>query len=182
MRLLSCLMLIVALKLAGADLKTVSGRLYRNVEVMKINAGYVHIEHDKGNAAIALNDLPDNFIAALNTHQRKALQSMADIKLKNNTVYRRCTIDSLGNGFINVVYSKGSAKIHYKDLPDKYLATFTRRQLALLHKVPAPAKKPKPRITATSERTEEGRIVYLGPRGGKFYIDESGKRVYLPKE
>ena len=27
----------------------------------------------------------------------------------------------------------------------------------------------------------DGRIIYTGPKGGQYYINDSGKKVYLPK-
>lgn len=31
-------------------------------------------------------------------------------------------------------------------------------------------------------RREDGRAIYEGPRGGRYYINDSGNKVYLPRE
>ncbi|MGD1047301.1 MAG: thermonuclease family protein [Candidatus Krumholzibacteriaceae bacterium] len=36
--------------------------------------------------------------------------------------------------------------------------------------------------TYTGERTSAGKQIYRGPKGGRYYFNESGKKVYLTKE
>ena len=170
------------LNLPGADLTTESGKVYKNAELLRIAAGSVLIGYDKGTASITLNDLPDNFLAALTARQRIAMQSLADIKLVNGKLLKKCVIDDLADGKVTITHLNGSVTVKFSELPPKYRALFTRRQLEMLNtseknKGSSRKSEPKP----TGERTEDGKIIYVGSRGGKFFINEQGKRVYLKK-
>jgi len=189
------LLLLSVWLVPAADLVTDAGKKYENVEIRKIAAGCVQIRHKGGEATIALEELPENFIAALSIRQRYALQSLVDIKMPDGKVYYKTSIKSLGSGFVFITHLHGNDKIPFKDLPRKYLATFTRRQLEAVNKVPekkkasaaaAPADSKNAAATPASaavqdEKTADGRKIYTGPRGGKYYINDAGRKVYLRK-
>ena len=166
-----------------ADLTTESGKVYTNVELVKAAAGSVIIEHDDGSASIALDDLPDNFIAALSSRQRLAMQSLADIKFKNGKLLKKCVIDKLGDNQLVITHLKGTVTIKFDDLPAKYRALFTRKQLEMVKSssVKGKGSSRKGEVKPTGERTTDGRIIYVGSRGGKFFINDQGRRVYLKK-
>ena len=172
--------------LSGADLKTESGKVYKNVELRRIAGGCVQIVHDEGNATLGLNDLPESFIAALSIRQRYALQSLTDIQVKDGTIYRKTTLESLGSGYVLLNHLGGSAKVAVSDLPPKYRATFTRKQLSVLNMSPeeikAAAKAAIGNGKPTGEKTTDGKDIYAGPRGGRFFISSEGKKVYLKPE
>ena len=167
----------------AADLTTVSGKVYKNVELVKAAAGSVIIEHDKGTASIALKELPDDFIAALSPRQRMAIQSLADIKLKNGKLLKKCVIEKLGDNQVAITHLNGTVTVNFTDLPAEYRALFTRKQLEMLKSSSLKAKgsSRKGEVKPTGERTADGRIIYVGSRGGKFYINDQGRRVYLKK-
>ncbi len=180
----------------AADLTTESGKIYRGTELRKISAGCVQIVHADGNATLMLAELPENFIAALSVRQRYALQSLCDIELANGSVYRKTTIAALGNGNVTLLHAAGTIEIPAGQLPKKYLATFTARQLAALKQpnaapaAPASAPNPSdraasaataPATAAATETDAAGRTIFTGPRGGRYYLNDSGKKVYLKK-
>ena len=202
----SAILVFASVWLAGAVLTTESGKKYEDAEIRKIAAGCVQIKHRDGETAIALEELPENFIAALSIRQRYALQSLVDLKMPGGKVYYKTTIKSLGSGFVFITHLHGDDRIAFKDLPRKYLATFTRRQLEAVNKAPekktppaaAPAGVDKNSAPATApadadknfaavpavpvEKTPDGQVVFTGPRGGKYYINDAGKKVYLRKK
>ncbi len=199
------LLLSAGVTAGAADLLTESGRKYTNVEIRKIASGCVQIIADQGEATIALDELPESFIAALSIRQRYALQSLTDIVLKDGTVYRKTSINSLGSGFVFISHLDGNAKIAYKDLPEKYLSTFTRKQLEAVKQTPkknkslqtaaapnttqvnknsaaVPQNVSQINGTPSGEVTKDGKIIYIGPKGGRFYINSNGKKVYIKQK
>jgi hypothetical protein len=38
-----------------------------------------------------------------------------------------------------------------------------------------------PKKVEKKETTRPNRVIYTGPRGGKYYIDDNGKKVYISK-
>lgn len=180
--LLLAAMICGAGALCGADLTTENGKLFKGVEMRKISAGKVHIRHDQGTAVLVLEELPDNFLAALSVRQRFALQSRVDIKLKDGTTYLATSIITLENKKVTIAHRQGTATIPMDQLPAKYLATFTSKQMqALTGIIPAWAQNnKKSAYPAVKTYTDsQGRTIYEGPRGGKYYINDTGKRVYI---
>lgn len=169
---------------SGADLELANGRKYCNVEVQRVLAGCVVIVHDAGKTTLELNDLPDSFIAALSSRQRMGLQDLVDLQLKDGKVYKKTSIVDLGAGKVVLSYLGGTITVAVKDLPEKYLATFTRSQLRKLKERPVnKQKKDDPNTPAPAvERRADGKVIHTGIRGGKYYINKSGRRVYLPKK
>ncbi|MBE6369801.1 MAG: hypothetical protein E7056_06560 [Lentisphaerae bacterium] len=178
--------LVMSSVLCGADLKTESGKVYKNVELRRIAGGCVQIVHDDGATTLGLSELPEQFIAALSIRQRHALQSLVDIQVKDGTVYRKTTLESLGGGFVLLNHLGGSVKVAVGDLPAKYRATFTRRQLSILNKTPEEIKAAAQAAIGTGkptgEKTADGKDIYVGSRGGRFFVDNDGKKVYLKRE
>ena len=165
--------------LSAADLETLSGTKYINVELKRAVAGCVTIEHDDGSATIMLDDLPESFIAALSSRQRASLQNLADIKLADGTVYSKCSIVMLVDNTVTITHVDGTAEIKVDQLPRCFVATFTRKQLEALKRQPTPELADTTSGTPTDQRTVDGRTIYVGPRGGRYYINENGTRGYI---
>ena len=178
------LLLLSVWLVPAADLVTDAGKKYENVEIRKIAAGCVQIRHKGGEATIALEDLPENFIAALSIRQRYALQSLVDIKV-GDKVYKKTSINALGNGFVYISHLDGNSKLTLKELPGKYVATFTRKQLDAVNKVvtkkTASAAADNKSTPNKVKKTPDGKEIHIGPRGGRYYINDAGKKVYLRK-
>ena len=181
-KLMAGLLLSLSLLVDAADLRAVGGRIYCNAEIVKVAAGHVQIVYDDGNATLSLNDLPENFIAAMSSSQRIALQNMVDLKLPSGKCYYKTSISSLENNVVKLTHLKGTVNIPFDKLPAIYRATFTRKQLASLKKVPEKARKIKREAVVTGERTPDNDVIYRGPRGGKYFINDLGKKVYIPAD
>lgn len=181
---ISLLLLGAAFMVDAADLVTEKGVTYKNVEIRKIAAGCVQLVHDGGKATVALDDLPENFIAALSIRQRYSLQSLVDIKV-GDKVYKKTSINALGNGFVYISHLDGNSKLTLKELPGKYVATFTRKQLDAVNKVvtkkTASAAADNKSTPNKVKKTPAGKEIHIGPRGGRYYINDAGKKVYLRK-
>ncbi|MBE6403255.1 MAG: hypothetical protein E7039_05990 [Lentisphaerae bacterium] len=171
--------------LSAADLVLGNGKKYSNAEIQRVLAGCVVVLHDEGKATLLLDDLPDNFIAALSTRQRMGLQDLADVKLADGRLLRKSNILELGNGKVVLSHLEGTTAVDAKELPAKYLATFTRNQRRKLAQTVRNAKQEKehPDVQMPAvERRADGKVIHTGSRGGRYYINASGKRVYLPKK
>ena len=166
--------MIALFELMGADLTTSAGKVYKNVEVQRCVAGCVQIRHDDGMANLDWESLPDGFIAALPAAQREELQAFADLTLANGKVLRKAVIASMGEGYIIFLHLEGRTRVPEKALPGKFAASMTRKQLETMRKKKADDKP------LALEMTPDGKPVYRGKRGGRYYI-ENGRRVYLPK-
>lgn len=183
-RVLSGLLLLLAGNgmLSGADLTTISGKVYENAELHKIAAGCVQIVHDNGSATIAWDDLPESFIAALNTRQRNDLLNLADIKLKNGKLLQRCTLEFPGESLVVINHLKGSEKIKLDDLPENLVAVFSRAQIERIQgraTAQDAGNKKSVQDKPTGEKRPDGKEIYQGPRGGRYYINDSGRKVYI---
>ena len=161
------------LDLSGADLTVESGRVYKNVEVLRCVAGCVQIRHDDGTVNLDWETLPDGFIAALPAKQRESLQEFADLTLPNGKVLRKAVISSMGEGYVVFLHLDGRTRVPEKALPKRFFASMTRKQLENMRR-----KKSDDQPIAL-EITADGKKVYKGKRGGRYYI-ENGKKVYLP--
>ena len=161
------------LDLSGADLTVESGRVYKNVEVLRCVAGCVQIRHDDGTVNLDWETLPDGFIAALPAKQRESLQEFADLTLPNGKVLRKAVISSMGEGYVVFLHLDGRTRVPEKALPKRFFASMTRKQLENMRR-----KKSDDQPIAL-EITADGKKVYNGKRGGRYYI-ENGKKVYLP--
>lgn len=169
-----CIFFICANWLPAADLTTETGRTYLNVEVLRCVAGCVQIRHDNGMANLDWNDLPDIFIAALSNKQRENLQEFADLTLANGRVLQKACVVSLSYGHAIFLHTGGRTRVPVKALPRKFIVSLTRKQYDLLH------KKKVDKQPAVVEVTADGRTVYRGSRGGRYYLD-NGRKVYLPQ-
>ena len=166
----------------AADLKIGSGTVYKNAELRKIAAGCVQIEHDNGTALIAWEDLPDAFIAALSTRQRRELLSLADITLKNGRRLQRCTLVFIGNSQVEINHLHGTEKVALSDLPGKLISVLSRSQLEKAVAPPgrkAVGSKNGDRIKDTGRKRPDGKTIYQGPKGGLYYINDDGRKVYI---
>lgn len=172
--ILGVILLSALLNLPGADLSTPDGKSYKNVEVLRCVAGCVQIRHDDGLANLDWEALPDEFIAALPARMREDLQSFADLTLANGKVLRKAVIASMGEGYIIFLHLNGRTRVPEKALPPKFAASMTRKQLESMRRKKSD-EKPVP-----LEITADGKKVYRGKRGGRYYI-ENGRKVYLPK-
>jgi hypothetical protein len=162
------------LDLSGADLTTESGRVYKNVEVLRCVAGCVQIRHDGGTVNLDWENLPDGFIAALSARQRTELQEFADLTLLNGKVLRKAVISSMGEGYVVFLHLDGKIRVLEKALPKRFLASMTRKQLEDMRRKKSDGKP------IALEITPDGKKVYQGKRGGRYYI-ENGRKVYLPQ-
>ena len=172
--MLFALGMAILMELAGADLVTGSGKVYKNVEVVRCVAGCVQIRHDDGMVNLDWENLPDGFIAALPAKQRESLQEFADLTLANGKVLRKAVISSMGEGYVIFLHLDGRTRVPEKALPKRFLASMTRKQLEDMRKKKSDDKPIALEITA------DGKKVYQGRRGGRYYI-ENGKKVYLPQ-
>ena len=164
--------------LFAADLTLENGSVYVQTEVKKCLAGFVYIAYEKGEAKIALNDLPENFIAALNSRQRGALRKGVDLTLADGRAFKHTSVKVMGNNSVTIKHDSGTAVVAFKDLPKKYQATFNRQQLLKIFNDKTSAQANSGNIVG---KTADGKIVYSGPRGGRYFINDSGKKVYLRK-
>ncbi len=162
---------------SAADLTLENGSVYAQTEVKKCAAGFVYIAYEKGEAKIALNDLPENFIAALNSRQRGALRKGGDLTLADGRTFKNTSVKVMGNKSLTIKHDSGTAVVAFKDLPKKYQATFNRQQLLKIFN----DKTATVNSGNIVGKTADGKIVYSGPRGGRYFINDSGKRVYLRK-
>lgn len=167
----------------AADLMTLSGKIYKNVDLRKASAGCVQILHDEGVAAVELNDLPESFIAALSNRQRTDLLNLIDLTLKDGTVYRKCSISGMGGGFIEITHVDGSCKIAFAALPEKIQKVFSRKQLEKIKasKQTAARRRSGSTFDPGGDVTTDGKKIHTGPRGGRYYINDNGRKVYLRK-
>ncbi len=62
--------------LSALDVKTKSGKEYKDVEINRISSSGITIMHEGGSATVPLNDLSDEFIAALTKAQRAQLEKV----------------------------------------------------------------------------------------------------------
>lgn len=170
---------IASFSVSSADLTLVDGTVYTHAELKKCSAGFVYILHEKGEAKIALENIPGNFIAALNARQRNALRNGADIKLANGAVYKNCTVKKMGRNLLTVKHAQGILDIAFTDLPEYYRATFNRSQLL---KISGDTSAAVGKNVNVIGKTAAGQTVYAGPRGGRYYINDRGRRVYLKKD
>ena len=170
--------LLCAFSGTAADLTLADGRVFKQAELKKCANGFAVIQYEAGEAHIALNDLPENFISALNSRQRNALRKGADLVMADGKVYKGCVVKSMGNNALTVKHSEGVVVLQFKDLPRKYQATFSAKQLLLIANDGTTLE-----ITGNViGKTSTGKIVYSGPRGGRYFINDAGKRVYLRKD
>ena len=170
--------LLFALTGVSADLTLADGRVFKQAELKKCADGFAVIQYDKGEVSIALNDLPENFIAALNSRQRNALRKGADLVMADGKVYKGCIVKGMGGNSLTLKHNDGIVVLQFKDLPRNYQATFSSKQLLLIS-----GEKTTLEISGNvAGKTANGRIVYAGPRGGKYFINDTGKRVYLRKD
>ena len=171
----------LCLALCGADLTLADGSVYLNAEIKSCSAGFVLLIHDKGEAKIALEQLPENFIVALSSRQRNSLRNNSDIKFADGRIYKNCTVKSMGLNKVTVKHSQGTVDIPFNELPKYYRATFDNKMLARIRADKTSASS----AAKTAEiigKTAKGDIVYAGPRGGRYYINESNRKVYLRKD
>ena len=175
--LLTVIFLFLLSSLFSADLTLESGSVFAKTEVKKCAAGFVYIAYEKGEAKIALNDLPENFIAALNSRQRGALRKGVDLTLADGRVLKNTSVKAMGGKSVTLKHDSGTAVVAFKDLPEKYQATFNRQQLLKIFNDKTAAANSGNIIG----KTADGKIVYSGPRGGRYFINDSGRRVYLRK-
>ena len=172
--ILSLLLAAAVLSMPGADLTAETGKVYKNMEVMRCVAGCVQIRHDDGLANLDWESLPDEFIAALPAKMREELQAFADLTLANGKVLRKAVIVSLGEGYVIFLHLGGRTRVPEKALPKRFLTSMTRKQLEEMRR-----KKSDDKPIAL-EITPDGKKVYRGKRGGRYYI-ENGRKIYLPK-
>ena len=165
--------------ISAADLTLTDGTVYTQAEVKKCAAGFVNILHEKGEAEIALEKLPENFIVALSSRQRNALRKGADIKLADGTLYKNCTVNSMGKNLLTIKHAQGVLEIAFNDLPEYYRATFTRSQLM---KISGDKSSAVGKNASVIGKTADGKTVYRGPRGGRYYLNTNGRKVYLRKD
>lgn len=166
---------------SAADLTLADGTVYANAELKKCAGGFIHVLHEKGEAKIALENIPENFIAALSSRQRNALRNGADIKLADGLVYKNCTVQSMGKNILTVKHAQGTLEISFSELPAYYRATFNRSQLAKISGTPSAVADSVAKNNAIG-KTANGQLVYTGPRGGRYYFNERGRKVYLKKD
>ena len=176
--ILFCGCLLFAFAANSADLSLPDGRVFKQTELKKCADGFALIQHEKGEERIALNDLPENFIAALNSRQRNALRKNAILLMSDGKVYKKCIVKAMGSNALTIKHEEGIAVLQFKDLPRNYQATFTAKELLLIS-----GEKTTLEISGkVIGKTANGMIVYSGPRGGKYFINERGRRVYLNKD
>ncbi len=175
--LLTVIFLFLLSSLFSADLTLESGSVFAQTEVKKCAAGFVYIAYEKGEAKIALNDLPENFIAALNSRQRGALRKGVDLTLADGRVLKNTSVKAMGGKSVTLKHDSGTAVVAFKDLPEKYQATFNRQQLLKIFN----DKTATVNSGNIVGKTADGKVVYSGPRGGRYFINDSGRKVYLRK-
>ena len=172
---------LFSLLASAADLTLADGTVYANAELKKCAGGFIYLQHEKGEAKIALENIPENFIAALSSRQRNALRNGADIKLADGMVYKNCTVQSMGKTLLTIKHAQGTLEISFSELPEYYRATFTSSQLAKIYGQ-APSAAGSAAQTQILGKTANGQLVYSGPRGGRYYVNERGRKVYLKKD
>lgn len=170
--------LLLGFGVFAADLTLPDGRVFKHTEIKSCMSGFVVIEYENGEGRIALNDLPENFIAALNTRQRSALRNGADLHFSDGRVYKNCIVKKMGNNALTLKHNDGTAVVPFKDLPRNYQALFTAKQLSSI----ANSKTTAVSAGKVIGKTTNGKIVYTGPRGGRYVITDAGRKRYLSKD
>lgn len=172
------LLFVIATMVNAADLTTLDGKVYKYSEVKKCAAGFVYVLYEKGEVKIDLQNLPENFIAALSSRQRNALRKGADLQLADGKFYKNCNVTAMGNNSVTFSHDQGTVTVPFNKLSKNYQATFNHRQIAVIT-----GKKSTP-IAGGSilGKTADGKIVYSGIRGGRYYNNRNGKKVYLRRD
>ena len=109
--------------------------------------------------------------------------NLIDITLKDGTVYRKCSISGMGGGSIEITHVDGSCKISFAALPEKIQKVFSRKQLEKIKasKQTSARRRSGSTLDPGGDVTADGKKIHTGPRGGRYYVNDNGRKVYLRK-
>jgi hypothetical protein len=66
-------------------------------------------------------------------------------------------------------------------VPEMFLVRFGTSRIRVSRSGLRSTSSTDPKKVEKKETTRPIRVIYTGPRGGKYYIDDNGKKVYISK-
>ncbi len=136
-----------------SDLVLVSGKTYRQIVVVSAGNHQLQLTHADGEAIVAETELPSSFRSILTEKQRRLLTAPSLTRLKSPL--------APSNNFSSSVQTSDSVAVSSAN-------AITATTLSQIDQ-----------NSSSSATTSNGRTIYTGPRGGHYYINSKGNKVYV---
>ena len=115
---------MVFLTVDAVDLKTKSGRIYKDYSIIGTCPEGLTILHSNGGGIVPLEDWPDENRAEIAKHiarvekRRKLVANRPDLTTKSGMVYKKYKIVAFLPRGVKISFWSGTKTIDYSDLPD----------------------------------------------------------------
>ena len=166
--------------LLARDITNITGKVYRDIQVKRVDATGVYFHHSKGLCLLPFNELLDNDKKEFGSDPVKMEQYQAEV---NRLEQERKSAENQKkeSSLQNIAKSDTDNAPSFDELQTRFKSYTEKTMLAKDYTQKSYFPVTRTEDSISGDRTATGKTIHTGPRGGRYHYSSSGKKVYERK-